>query len=71
MKLFIKKERYHKGNESEFYTVKARYNNVNFHITYDCKTENILIHEWYKFNKEQLMDVQEQIKLHFKNNTEK
>lgn len=71
MELFIKKEKYHQGNESKFYTAKARYNNINFNITYDCKTGNIIIHEWYKFNKEQLIDVQEQIKVHFKNNTEK
>ena len=30
MELLIKKEKYHRGNDSEFYTAKAVYNNINF-----------------------------------------
>lgn len=71
MELFIKKEKYHRGNDSEFYTAKARYNDINFNITYDCRTENIIVHEWYKFNNIQLSDINERIKLYFKSKTEK
>ena len=33
MELLIKKEKYHRGNDSEFYTAKAVYNNINFKIS--------------------------------------
>lgn len=71
MELLIKKEKYHKGNDSEFYTAKAVYNNINFNITYDCKNENIIIHEWYKFSSIQLSDISKKIRLHFKSKAEK
>lgn len=71
MELLIKKEKYHKGKESEFYTAKAKYNGKNLNITYDCKTENIIIHEWYKFNNIQLSDINEKLMMYFKNKTEK
>ena len=67
MNTIIKKKNLHTGNVSKFYTAKARYNDKNFNITYDCKTENILIHEWYKFNKEQLTEVTEDLKRYFNN----
>ena len=67
MNTIIKKENLHIGNESKFYTAKARYNNINFNITYDCKNENIIIHEWYKFNKELLTEVTEELKRYFNN----
>ena len=71
MELLIKKEKYHKGNVSEFYTVKARYNDKIFNITYDCKTKKIIIHEWYKFDNIQLSDISKKIKLHFKSKAKK
>ncbi len=67
MNTIINKENIHIGNESKFYTARARYNNINFNITYDCKTGNIIIHEWYKFNKEQLKEVTEELKRYFNN----
>lgn len=67
MKLYFKKEHYHKGTVEEFYTAKAIYNNINFNITYDSQKDSVMVHEWYKFNNNQLSDIQEQVKLYFKN----
>lgn len=66
VKLIVTKSNLHIGNESKFYTAKARDNNINFNITYDCKTGNIIIHEWYKLNKEHLAEVTAELKKYFK-----
>ena len=65
MNTIINKENLHIGNESKFYTAKAVYDNTNFNITYDCKTGNITIHEWYKFNKHKLAEITDELKTYF------
>ena len=71
MEYLIKKEVYHKGDVSEYYTAKIRYDDMNFNITYDCKTENLIIHEWYKIDSCQIYKLTEHLKRHFKNKTKK
>ena len=36
----------HVGNVSEFYTAKMRIDNKTINVTYDCKSNNLIIHEW-------------------------
>lgn len=60
-------EKLHIGNVSKFYTAKLKYNGVNFHITYDCLTENLILHEWYKLDESQLSSLTEELKKHFQN----
>lgn len=66
MNTIIAKENLHIGNKSKFYTAKARYNNVNFSITYDCNTGDVTIHEWYKFSDNQITAVTAELKKYFK-----
>lgn len=66
-KLIVTKSNLHIGNTSKFYTAKARYNDVKFNITYDCTTGNVTIHEWYKFNSNQLTTITEELTKYFKN----
>lgn len=66
-KLIVTKSNLHIGNASKFYTAKARYNDVNFNITYDCTTGNVTIHEWYKFNNYQLSIITAQLNNFFEN----
>lgn len=67
MNTIIAKENLHIGNKSKFYTAKSRYSDVNFNITYDCKNGNVTIHEWYKFNSNQLATITEELTKYFKN----
>lgn len=60
--IFITKSNLHIGNQSKFYTAKARYNDMILNITYDCNSQDIIIHEWYKLSKNQIIEVTEELK---------
>ena len=65
--IFITKSNLHIGNQSKFYTAKARYNDMILNITYDCNSQDIIIHEWYKLSKNQIIEVTEELKKYFEN----
>lgn len=65
--LIITKSYLHTGNQSKFYTAKASYNDIILNITYDCNSQNIIIHEWYKLSKNQIIEVTEELKKYFEN----
>ena len=65
--LIITKSNLHIGNQSRFYTAKARYNDIILNITYDCNSQDILIHEWYKLSKNQIIEIAEELKKYFEN----
>lgn len=65
--LTITKSNLHTGNQSKFYTAKASYNDIILNITYDCKSQNIIIHEWYKLNENQIAEVIAELKKYFEN----
>ena len=65
--IFISKSNLHTGNQSNFYTAKASYNDIILNITYDCNSQNIIIHEWYKLSKNQIAEVTAELKNYFKN----
>lgn len=44
----------HVGNVSEFYTAKMRIDNKTINVTYDCKSNNLIIHEWYEIKPDAL-----------------
>lgn len=65
--IFITKSNLHVGNQSRFYTAKASYNDMILNITYDCNSQDIIIHEWYKLSKNQIIEVAEELKKYFEN----
>lgn len=44
----------HVGNVSEFYTAKMRIDNKTINVTYDCKSNNLIVHEWYEIKPDAL-----------------
>lgn len=66
-KITVTKSNLHIGNTSKFYTARAKYNDVNFNITYDCVTGNTTIHEWYKFDKHQISEITGEVNKFFAN----
>jgi hypothetical protein len=53
------------GNVSEIYTCKLIYKGEELNITYDCKKNNLIVHEWYKLTKEELNSITEELANHF------
>lgn len=70
MDFAITKFKRHTGNNSDYYTIKVIYKGIKLNITYDICEKSIIIHEWYKLTKEQLLEVQVRINTYIKNNTE-
>lgn len=65
--LIITKSNLHIGNKSRFYTAKAMYNNIKLNITYDCKSQDIIIHDWYNLSENQIAKVIAELKKYFEN----
>ena len=42
------------GHNTEMYTAKMNVNGEKVNVTYDCKGDNVIIHEWYKIEKDTL-----------------
>lgn len=45
------------GTTERVYTGKFDKGGVIFNITFDCKTNNLIIHEWYLLNKGELAEL--------------
>ena len=66
----INKSKHHKGNDSDYYTIKAVCEKNKLNITYDTMTDKVVIHEWYRLTKEQRNIVIRKVKDYIKNNSE-
>lgn len=44
----------HVGNAAEFYTGIMDINGKHINVTYDCKSNNLIIHEWYEIKSDTL-----------------
>ena len=44
----------HVGNVTEFFTAKTNINGKHINVTYDCKSNNLIIHEWYELKPDAL-----------------
>lgn len=53
------------GNENDIYTARLVYNGKKFNITYDCKENNLIIHEWYLLNKVEIKDITNELTNYF------
>lgn len=45
------------GTTESFYTGKFDKGGDTINITYDCNTNNLIIHEWYLFSKSELAEL--------------
>lgn len=54
------------GCNTETYTAKMCVNGEKINVTYDCKADNVIIHEWYKIQKNALDIITELVRGCFK-----
>lgn len=59
------------GSSTETYIAKVRVNGEKFNVTYDCKADNVMIHEWYKIQKNSLDIITKLIRECFKHDMAK
>lgn len=64
-KVYLKNVKKFKGNTEEFYIARVRINNKVFNLTYDCKKDNLIIHEWFHIPKNELESIATLIKESF------
>lgn len=55
------------GNNSDIIVAMLHYKTGDINITYDCTTNRVLIHEWYKIASEELSVVAEELRVYFNN----
>lgn len=53
------------GNNSDIIVAKLHYKTGEIDITYDCTTDRVLIHEWYKIASDELPVVTEELRDYF------
>lgn len=63
----LKNVEHFQGNVENFYTAKLIYMNKSLNITYDCNKNNIIIHEWYSLNKDELTQITDELLKYFLN----
>lgn len=54
------------GRNTATYTAKMCVNGEKINVTYDCKADNVIIHEWYKIQKNALDIITELVRGCFK-----
>lgn len=61
----LEKVEHFKGSVNDIYTAKLIYQNRKFNITYDCKENNLIIHEWYKLTKDEINNITNELTNYF------
>lgn len=46
-----------KGNTTEAYMTKATAGKVKLNVTFNCMTGDLIIHQWYLFNEDELAEL--------------
>lgn len=61
----LKEIKYFKGSMSDFYITKLVYKNKKFNITYHCKENRLIIHEWYELEKDEIDNITNELTNYF------
>lgn len=57
----LRKVKEFKGNMSHFFIAKLHKNDRVYNITFICRTNNVIIHEWYYMDKNELEETTKEL----------
>ena len=63
--LIITNVKHRKGNTTDAYTAKVSYNNVRLLVTFNCKTGDVIVDKWYRFNDDELASLNAELAAFF------